>query len=110
MPVTCAAARLAARLHKPRQHRLYFSPTATRWPNLAARLQWRQAAGRGGGAGCDSDSEEEDFFNSRGSMSEEYYDSDDVGLDGDAEMRLFLDSADVKQWEAWAEAGLFYGE
>lgn len=46
---------------------------------------------------------------------EEFYDADDVGYeegrpgDGDSEMRLYLDSANVKEWEMWAETGLFYG-
>lgn len=85
-----------------------------RWCDPAARLRWRRAAGRGGGAGRDSDSEEEDFFNSRSSISEEFISSDDMDYesrpgDGDSEMRLYLDSADAAQWEAWAAAGLFYG-
>ena len=32
---------------------------------------------------------------------------DDEG--DDPTMRLYLDSADIKQWEKWAESGMFYG-
>lgn len=40
----------------------------------------------------------------------EVLDEDEDGFaDGDADLLLYLDSADVKQWEKWADAGIFYG-
>lgn len=67
----------------------------------AQQVRWQRRAGRGGGPAESSGSDEEDFFQEEGSM-EEFYDADDVGYeegrpgDGDSEMRLYLDSANVK--------------
>lgn len=36
---------------------------------------------------------------------EEYLDLEEA----DTSIRLYLDSAAVKEWETWAETGLFYG-
>jgi hypothetical protein len=54
----------------------------------------------------DDDSDEE-------VVAEEYFeyasnDEDDDAFE-DISMRFFLDSADVKEWERWAESGMFYG-
>lgn len=79
-----------------------------------SRQQRRQRAvvaqaGRGGGTGSGSD--EEDYFGEQGSIDDgsEYYDSEDVEELADTSMRLYLDSADIKEWAKWVETGLFYG-
>lgn len=41
-------------------------------------------------------------------LEDEMYEGYDYA-DGDKELLLYLDSADVKQWERWADAGIFYG-
>lgn len=52
---------------------------------------------------------DEDFEEEEEEADYEYEDSYDFELEPDSSMRLYLDSADVKTWQQWAEAGLFYG-
>lgn len=71
----------------------------------------RLAAGRGGGPDRDSDSDSEDFFMTQegNSIDEAYFEEEEMSMEDDDSMRLYLDSADVQEWTKWAEAGLFFG-
>lgn len=57
-------------------------------------------------SGSDEEDEEEELMEQ--AMADFDYDEEEVWND-DGSLRLYLDCADVKVWEKWAETGLFYG-
>lgn len=59
----------------------------------------------------DGDEESDEEEDTEEDEEEPYMDEDvhDWNMEPDSSMRLYLDSANVKEWKKWAEAGIFYG-
>jgi hypothetical protein len=125
MAATASGMQTACRLAAPRSVRqapsraqqplarissLQARPSCCPRPQRAAALR---AGARRGQRESDSEDEEEegeDLGDTTG--LEEFYEEleDDYEEDEvDNGMRIYLDSADTKQWEKWSEAGLLYG-